>query len=305
MRTTFSVVNNTFLSKAGSNKIRSGDIFSIKIIDNKNGLITTRIKGNLITFKGSASLKLNTILKVRAAWRGNTLVLDRIEENRGLKKWISTYGIKENPAAVSLFEAVNRSGGHLQDDTLRLLKRLLRKKKEITKEESRTAAELVKKGLSPEEMLSITSVFDGHEEKNKDKALLFNHIADGDELWFIVPYSFSTDELKLDGSIRIKKSIKSKEIQSAVIDVSVSGNRYFFLISNFSGKNRRLMVFTDGKIGANQKKQIKKLLPEILGNLFIKIDDNIIEDCFSDCSPYDFDGFSAIKSTLSGVEEVV
>lgn len=305
MRTTFSVVSNNFLYKTGLDKIRSGDILSLKIIENKNGIIKAAIKGGLLTLKGSKLLTPDTILRVRAEWNGKTLLLSRIDKESSIKQLFNTYSIKDDFYSISLFEAVKRSGAHLRDENIRLFKRLLRNKKELNKEEARTAAEVVKKGLSADGMIDITGAYSKNNEENRDKTLLFNHLHENDELWFIVPYSFSA-ETKLDGNIRIRKNIKSKDILSVVIDVRASDGRYFFLIENYSSKNRKLKVFAEGHITSGQKKQIKKLLPEILGNLSIKYDDNIKENCFGiNGESTVFDGFSEVRPSLSGVEEVI
>lgn len=306
MRTTFPVVTNTILSKAGLDSVRSGEILSVKITENNKGLIKAVIKGKVIILKGSADLRVGKTIKVRAQWSGKTLLLNRVDDKNGIKNIISESGIKNNNLSMLLFEAARRSGLSLKDENLSLLKKLLKQKKELNREEARTAVESIKKGLSAEEMTAVAGSANSEDRKEREKNLLFNHLKDGEELWFIIPYNFTADERSLEGTMRIRKNVVMHEIITVVLEVKLEEGRLFFLIDDYNTKKQKIRFITDGKITAKTKKIIIKRLPQFLGNMRQKIDDNVIKGCLNEqTESLVFDGYSLTESTLKGIEEVV
>ena len=89
MRTTLLGVNNKIISKAGLEQIRSGDIITVKILDNKKGLIKASIKGKILLLKGDPSLKTGDRIRVHAQWSGKTLYLNKLSDKKNYKKYDS------------------------------------------------------------------------------------------------------------------------------------------------------------------------------------------------------------------------
>ncbi len=308
MRIALQGISNKVIQKAGLAEIRSGDILLIKIIENKKGLIKASLSGKLIQLKGSAELKPGQNLKVRAMWsgKGNILYLNKADAQAAFSKKITDLGIKPDLISTSLFEAARRAGLPLKDDNIRLIKRLLRLKSKLSREEARVAVECLKKGLSAEEITGIINNQFNHDRRKEEKTLLFNSLMCQNELWFIIPYSFSSEELVLEGSIRIKKNTKTRVIETVVLETSFKNGRLYFIIENYGKDNRRLKLAADRMLNNNEKHEIKRLLPEILGNLSLKFDDNIIDDCFKNSHENIlFDGFSTYKRSANSIEAFV
>lgn|GEM_PF-5197203 len=305
MRTAFLGVSNTILNKAGLDGLRSGDIITVKIIENNNGLIKASIMGRSILLKGPANLQIGQIYRVKTQWTGKTLLLNLIHNKNNASDIFGAPGQTDLGFSM-LYSAAKRAALHLKNENVELLKRLLRKKGPLNEEKARLAAEAVKKGLAPEELISIIEHRSGEDRGSQEKTLLFNHLKDGNELWFIIPYSFGIDGTQLSGSLRIKKNTDSGKLTTAVIETEIDSSRLFFMISDFNSEKRRLKVFSEQPLDNSVKNKIKSGLPEILGNLSMKFDDNIIENCFRNQSlEMDFDGFSCEETSADGIEEVV
>ena len=193
-----------------------------------------------------------------------------------------------------------------------MLKRFLRSKERPTVEDGRAAAECIKKGLEPEALEAVFARYGEPRRDNDDPPeLLFNHMKNEDELWFIMPYNFDGGDGNMQGSLRFCRNLRSGEITTEVIEAGIRNRRVFFLIENPQSDSRRIRVFTEGAADRSLKKQIKIALPEILGNTDCKFDDNIIENCFKveqqdgNRSRKKFDGFSYETEVSAGVEEIV
>ena len=305
MRTVFSGVSSNILNKAGLGKIQSGNILTVKIIENKNGLIKAAVKGRILFIKGDSGLKIGNVYRVRAQWSGKTLQLQMLENNENPFK---SFGMQtEGPNPDLIFAAARRAGLHLKDSNINLLKRLIRRRDTLTDEKARFASEAVKKGLSPEEMVAVIASGDGEQKSRDEKTKLFNHLTDDNELWFIVPYNFTPDgETGLSGSLRIKKDLISRKIMLVVLETLIDGQRLFFMIDWAAQKNRSVRLFTEGDLSPDKKIKITERLPEILSNLSLNFDDNIIESCFQNNSDGGlFDGFSFSDLPSDGIEEIV
>ena len=306
MRAVLTGINQTVLNKAGLDKLPSGRILSVKIIENNKGLIKASIAGRLIQLKGSVNLKPGNLYRVRTEWIGKTLNLRIIDKSGEILEMFKT-GNSENPESLILFEAAKRAGMHLKDENIRLLKRLLRKKTGLTDEKARLVAEAVKKGISPEEMIGIIDGSSVDSRERREKTLLFNHLSSDNELWFIIPYNMTVEGgEELCGSLRLRKSLDNGKINLVVIETRLDDTgRLFFLINWNSGKNTTVRMFSDCRLPNQMKKEVKERLPEILSNLSLKFDDNIIENCFQDesCEGL-FDGFSFSGTIAGGVEEM-
>ena len=74
MRTAFTGISNNFLIKAGLKDVRSGDILSVKILENKNGLIKATVGGKIISLKGGKDLTPGILIRVRARWNGKNSI---------------------------------------------------------------------------------------------------------------------------------------------------------------------------------------------------------------------------------------
>ncbi|MDC7225831.1 MAG: hypothetical protein PQJ61_03590 [Spirochaetales bacterium] len=300
--------------------IRSGDILTVKIIENNNGLIKASLLGKTMLLKGPDNLQVDSVHRVKALWNTEILQLNLLDSKSRVSELFdmsaSLKGASDHFASM-LFAAAKRAGLHLKDENVNILKRLIRKKTNLDVEKSRIASEAVKKGLSPDELLMIFEGTDSESEnrQNKEKTLLFNHLKSNDELWFVVPYNFSggfsetessDQDLSLNGSIRIRKEMKTGKISLAVIETRIENKRIYFMIKDFNNKHAAMKIFSDGILDKSTKKAIREELPKILGNLPIKFDDNIIEDCFEDrADGSGFDGFSYSDFSAEGVEEIV
>ena len=218
MRTAFPVINNRTAFKAGLNRIQSGDILSVKIIKNSNGLIKASVNGKIFNLRGGADLKSGQILKVRAAWSAETLMLERIDSESSIKSLLTQTGLKTDAAALLLFETAKRAGLPLKGSYLNELKRFLRKNRKFNSEEARTAVESIKKGLSAENIIHAITSRDFSDREDREKTILFNSLKKDDELWFVVPYNFKLqhDETGVCGSLRIKKNLSTGKIETGI-----------------------------------------------------------------------------------------
>ncbi len=313
MRITFSGISNRVNSKAGLENIQSGEILSVKITKNKQGSVKAILNGKNLSITGRIlDLKNGDLVKVKTEWVGKKLYLHRLDSSNAIKNILSESGIKPEPNSILLFEAIKRAELPLKSDLVKELKRILRKSSKLSPEQARTAAEAIKKGLSPDEYIASFEHKEPQDRQNKEETLLFNSLSGDDYLWFIVPYNFSIAEQNgsVSGSLRIKKNIASKKIETVVIEASAgtasNKGRYFFLIDKYQSNEKVLRIFTEGNLSKSEMREIKKRLPEILGNLPVKIDDNINENCFDEKSAgFLFDGYSYDESVSSGFEEVV
>jgi hypothetical protein len=301
-------LNNIQVHKAGLGKIRSGDIFSIKIIESQDGFLKASIKGKILTIKSTRYFEDGKTLRVKAEWSGKTLLLKTVTGKEMLKNFIAGAGIKPDEAAVTLFQAARSGSLVLKDENIRLLERFLKYRKDLSNEEARTAVEFIKKGIYPE---GISDLFNGEgfqeDRRKEDSALLFNHLQDSRDLWFVIPYNFKKMSSEggadgLTGSIRYQKNLDNGKIEKVILDIITFSNRYFFMIESFSLQKRKLHIFTEKEISSRQKKAILNELPEILSNLPAEIDDNIRENYTADT---EFDGFSFNDEPAGGIEEFV
>lgn len=302
MRVASTDVNRNLIVKSGLGKVQSGDIFSVKIIKNSNGLIKALVRGKLIDVKSSRNLIPGQVLKVKADWKGNTLILKQIDSAVKIKTALEGMNVKPDQASIAMFRAAGKAGLVLKDDIIKIIKRFLRGRKKLSSEEAGAAAELLKKGLYPENMIQFITGGGEPDERHEQKKLLFNHLQDRDDLWFIIPFNFMHDGRSLDGSIRIQKRKITKKTEKAVIAVSDGDNKYYFLIECFTSAKRKIHVLTEGSPDEALKRGIKILLPEILGNMSVEIDDNIREKCFQSEA---FDGFALNGDRSFGIEEFV
>ena len=219
---------------------------------------------------------------------------------------IAESGVKFDSTSAVLFEAARRAGLSLTEDNLKILKRLLRNKTKLKSEEARIAVEAIKKGINPEEIIGLTEGDNKSDQKKQKKNILFNQLKDGNELWFIVPYSFNIENKVLEGSIRIKKNTDTSKINTVVIESCYKQGKLFFLIDNYSSSRRTIKILYGENLPEKVKTEIKSTLPEILGNLSMKIDDNIIENCFKKAEKESvFDGFSLSVGNAAGIEALV
>lgn len=298
---------NNFLNKAGLKSIQSGEILSVKILENKGSLAKVSLKGMIVMLRTEDVLAPGATIKVRAQWSGKTLYLNK-PENNSADIFFKAAGIENNLSAHLLIDTAARAGLSIKENTIKLIKKLLRRRgcKDLDKETARLAVEAIKKGLSPENILGAAGL-SGRDDDTADheKTILFNQLKSGDELWYIVPYKFSVENTEIKGSLRIKKNLTTDKIDTTVIEAGLRENRLFFLIKNYGKKNMELKIFSEKKLNSTIKRKIKKNLAEIQGNLKLKIDDNITEECFSTDKDYFFDGFSMFSSESSGFETIV
>ena len=305
MRTSLTGVNNSIIIKAGLDRIRSGDIISLKILENKNGLIKASVKGKIISFKALEGMMPGDLVKVKAQWSGKVLYLQRIE-NKQLQNFIRENGLSSDPATITILETARRAGLPLKTDNLRLLKKFIRKSGKGNRESIRLAVEAVKKGLSPVNLLNILQFSgDSDNENEQNKAVLFNQLNSGNELWFVFPYKFKIESSILEGSIRIRKNLLIKKIDSVVIETSMDIGKIYFLIKNYGTENSEMQILTEKKLRPFMRRKIKTGMNEIQCNLSLKIDDNIIEECFGDENGLNFDGFTLDYTDRKGFEAVV
>lgn len=305
MRTSVTGVSNNVLLKAGLDRIQSGDILTLKIIENSKGLTKVLLKGKTIYINSMKDLIPGKTIKVRAQWSGKTLYLHRLELLK-IDNPFTEAGLKNNPASMLLLEAARRAGLSIRENNIKILKKLLRTDRKLNKETARFAAEAVKKGLSPDNLIAlITANYDFSDGKDEEKTKLFNQLSSDNELWFIVPYKLRIEEYELKGSLRIKKNLLTKQIETVVIESIIEEEKIYFLIRNYNKVNTELKILTEGKLKPKIRKKIKENLNEIQGNLSLKIDDNIIEECFVTEKGLNFDGFSLIYNNYSGFEAIV
>ena len=303
MRITSFGVNKNLIVKSGLDKIQSGDIFSIKIIENSNGRIKTSILGKIISVKSSTNLIAGQTVKVKAFWNGGTLVLNPVDPDNSVKTILSDLNMQQNPAVLKFFRSAVSSGLVLKDDIIKMIKRFLRNRRKLGSEEAAAAVELFKKGIFPENIINLICGGENMSpDEREDKKFLFNHLQDENDLWFIIPFKFKLDDRHLDGSIRIKKRKINKKIEKAVIAVNTGSNKLYFVIDRFDSELRKLYILSEGGLSRLAKSRIKNELHEILGNMSVEIDDNISENCFQD---ENFDGFSIGGDVSYGIEEIV
>ena len=303
MRITSFGVNKNLIVKSGLDKIQSGDIFSIKIIENSNGRIKTSILGKIISVKSSTNLIAGQTVKVKAFWNGGTLVLNPVDPDNSVKTILSDLNMQQNPAVLKFFRSAVSSGLVLKDDIIKMIKRFLRNRRKLGSEEAAAAVELFKKGIFPENIINLICGGENMSpDEREDKKFLFNHLQDENDLWFIIPFRFKLDDNALSGSIRIKRHRANKKILKAVIAVNVEGNKLYFVIDRFDSELRKLYILSEGGLSRLAKSRIKNELHEILGNMSVEIDDNISENCFQD---ENFDGFSIGGDVSYGIEEIV
>jgi hypothetical protein len=295
-------VNKNLVIKSGLGKVQSGDILTVRIIENRNGRIKASIHGKIITVKSSMNLIDGQVLKVKAGWKGRTLILNLVDADSNLKSIINELNIQANSAALNLFRAAGTAGLVLKDDIIKLIKRFLRGRKKLSSEEAGAAVELFKKGLYPENLIQLFCGDGEPDERDEQKKLLFNHLQDGEEQWFIIPFNFSSGSRAIKGSIRLQKRKINKKTEKVVIVVHNDDNKYYFVIDKYTSEKRRMHIFYSGELSADARLGIKTVLTEILGNMGLEIDDNIREKCFQNT---DFDGFSLSREVNFGIEEVV
>ena len=302
MRAAFSGVNRNLIIKSGLGRVQSGDILFVKVLEAKDGLSKASIAGKIITVKSSLALEAGKSFRVRALWQNDKLFL---------------LPLKADAEAAGLFEGLYGSGGEkisdafirkaafsglvIKNDVVRYLRRFLRRRKDSNPEKEGLIIELLKKGLYSESMVETLS---GEKEERDDGSseLLFNHLQDKNELWFIVPFDFKAGGTSIPGSIRMKKNRSTGKTEKAVIEVRRPSGKMFFSIDDFSGGSKTLRLASEEDLGPAEKQKIKTGLIEFLDNMSLKIDDNIIENCFTGGG---FDGFNFGGRSSSGVEEVV
>ncbi len=308
MRAGFTGISNTILNTAGLDRIRTGDILTVKILENKNGLIKAVIKGKTISLKGGKDLTPGSVIRVKTEWSGKTLFLNRLETGKSLEKMLLTAGIRPENASYALFEAARRSGLHLKEENVEILKKLLKSRGSLDRKNARIAAECIKKGIEPENIIGVFGNYHDQDQRSGQKNLLFNHLKDGNELWFIVPYSFKAEGAELTGSLRIKKNTDTGKILSFVLETEYKDKPLYFLIGNYQAADRTVRILFEGDLTTKEKSTIIRSLSEITCNLNLKFDDNIIENCMDsdNDSIWIFDGFSYSEhNAFSGVDEVV
>ena len=171
-------VNNSLILKTGLKGVQSGEVFSVKIISNNNGLIRLALKGRLLNVKGDGSLEPGKTVRVRAEWAGKTLVLRQLDSKSRFTNIIRGHGLKPDAGTVAMFRAAADAGLPLTRDNVRLMKRFLRSADEPDREEARTAAELIKKGLDPSRIIQVLESYDREDDqKQHESAILFQSSA--------------------------------------------------------------------------------------------------------------------------------
>ncbi|MBI9105486.1 MAG: hypothetical protein JEZ04_02010 [Spirochaetales bacterium] len=295
-------VNKNLIVKSGLGKVQSGDILSIKIIENSKGRIKASIQGRIVLVKSSSNLIAGQTLRVKAVWKGEALILKQTGAANPFKTIVNELNLPQDAVVLNFFRTAARAGLVLKGDILKIIQRFLRNRKKLGAEEAGAAVELLKKGLYPEDMINFISGDGQSDSEDEKKKLLFNHLQDSNDIWIIVPFKFKYDSRQLEGSIRLKKRRPHNKTEKAVIAVQVEGNRLFFVIDRFDSETRKLYILSEGSLSRKEISRIKNGLTEILGNMRVEIDDNISENCFQDGS---FDGFSLSGETNFCIEEIV
>lgn len=197
------------------------------------------VRKNVLTVK-KLPYANGSILNVRALWLGKKLHFSILKKTKdSLNQAFLDTNTHKLIDKVFLSEILH-SKTNLNEIQIKLLKELIKKRSDISKEELRTAIEAIKKGLNPEDFFNIfgASFKKDNNESNREKYLLFNHLKNDNVLWYYMPIDLKiSDEDFLSGSLRIKKDVSIKAITNVVIEVKIDiERRVFFLINDYNKK---------------------------------------------------------------------
>lgn len=306
--------------------IRNGDAVKIKIIKSlAGGKWQASLGGKLVSVVSSIALRPGTVVKTRAFWHKNQLVLRIQPDAEGLSTLLKSALIPEDAAARQAFAALQRTDMPLDPKVIRKIRDLLQVSGRISPRAAKIVALIIDKRIEPTESMleELISCLDGNrgrrnpedssERRKKQKppensetikALksqiemnvgeesslsLFNHIVAEHENWIFVPYRIQKDEWAARGAIRFLTE-KHGRILRVHVSAQAGSSAWEFVIGTDGDKFNSLVVKCDDE---NERKRALHRLPylqEKLRNLSIKIDDNETNS--------EYDGFSIGKSSL-------
>lgn len=134
-----------------------------------------------------------------------------------------------------------------------------------------------KKGMSMKDRLKASVI---QAEERDDALTLFNHIAQDDASWVILPFDFSHDSSSLKGHLSLLLRSSDRKVVSALlsvkeplpIDVAINGE---------TGK-RRITIQCGDEATAQRVRNKERYLGEILRKMGTEIDDIIVSTEYSD-----------------------
>ena len=299
MRAAFSGFNKELNAKAGLKTIRPGDLFILKVSENKEGQKGVLLKGRFFKLQTDQNLISGRKIQVRARIRAGRIEFEHVTNREKGSGTVPFVGSREDSVVDYILRRAAAGGLIIRKRLMLTVKRFLRKHPAPSDDESSAFIELIKKNLYSESMLSfLTSC--GDRRGGDERALLFNHMQKGDELWFIKPFCFKGDQADLPGSIRIKKNRKTNKVIKYVIETIYKDHRIFFEIDNLN--IRKMKIYYEDRLGSGDKKKFIAGVHEILDNKDVKFDDNITTQCLK---KHAFDGFESYSVKTDGVEEII
>ena len=306
--------------------IRNGDTVKIKIIKSlAGGKWQASLRGKLVSVVSRIALRPGTVVKTRAFWHENQLVLRIQPEAEGLSTLLKSALIPEDAAARQAFAALQRTDMPLNPKVIRKIRDLLQVSGRIGPRAAKIVALIIDKRIEPTEGMleELLSCLDGNRSRGnpedgsegrkkqkspeksetikalksqiemnegKDSSLpLFNHIVAEHENWMFVPYRIQKDNWAVRGAIRLMTA-KHGRILRVHVSAQAGSSAWEFVIGTNGDKFNSLIVTCNDE---NERKRALNRLPylqEKLRNLSIKIDDNDTNS--------DYDGFSLGKSSL-------